>query len=597
MSVKTAGRGLCCVNGRYRRTIGRFINSEGKSAPKKFLLGTDKRAAQLANLRLEQLWADVVRLTEEGDLERAEVHQRFVKSLAEDGATLPQSATPQRQDPMWDEEALEIAESIRGGVPHVAVPVPDLAEATDRDYVEQIARLRRQYPSVTFVPIDTNAFQRGQATYRDDVARHTARATAAAAVADVPLPTDAGQTLHAAIDDYVRWIKETKVKAGRLTAWGKVLAEQVRRLKDAHPDVPLGIVDYNALEKVKTYWASRPVSKQYGKPLAIDTVRTQLSAARMFVKWLHKNPSWRWRKPDEWEDALKCDLASLMTDDEIANLKRGPETYTVEELATLYHYATDRERLLILLALNIGAARAECSSLRIDEVDLHAEPATIKRIRRKTRTYGEFTLWPETAAALRWVAAERARVVPSDSKLAIVTERGRPLSETRIANQWNRLVERVQRDLPDFRFLPFKYLRKTAAQLIRNVSDGETAGTFLCHGTPVKTDELSDVYSRRDFSKVFAALANVRKLLEPTFRRVDGSFSRPRNNGSANISRGTIDRIAELHLAGLRPEEIARRIGVSRATAYRRVSQLKQWPAAVTPPMTETSETNRAQCD
>ena len=123
------------------------------------------RAAQLANLRLEQLWADVVRLTEERNIERAEVRQRFVKSLAEDGATLPQSATPQRQDPMWDEEALEIAESIRGGGPHVAVPVPDLAEATD-----QIARLRRQYPSVTFVPVDPDAFQRGQTTYRDDVA-------------------------------------------------------------------------------------------------------------------------------------------------------------------------------------------------------------------------------------------------------------------------------------------------------------------------------------------------------------------------------------------------------------------------------------------
>jgi len=130
-------------------------------------------------------------------------------------------------------------------------------------------------------------------------------------------------------------------------------------------------------------------------------------------------------------------------------------------------------------------------------------------------------------------------------------------------------------------------LRKTAAQLVRNVSDGETAGTFLCHGTPVKTDELSDVYSRRDFSKVFAALANVRKLLEPMFRRADASFSRPRKNGSANISRGTIDRIAELHLAGLQPEEIARRTGVSRATAYRRVLQLKQRSAAVTPPMNE----------
>ena len=65
---------------------------------------------------------------------------------------------------------------------------------------------------------------------------------------------------------------------------------------------------------------------------------------------LHRNPSWKWRKPDDWEDALKCD-PSLMTDDEIANLKRGLETYTIDELTKLYRYATDRERLLLLLGL------------------------------------------------------------------------------------------------------------------------------------------------------------------------------------------------------------------------------------------------------
>ena len=127
----------------------------------------------------------------------------------------------------------------------------------------------------------------------------------------------------------------------------------------------------------------------------------------------------------------------------------------------------------------------------------------------------------------------------------------------------------------EFRFLPFKFLRKTAAQLVRNVSDGETAGTFLCHGTPVKTDELADVYSRRDFRKVFAELTHVRTLLEPMFRAGGGAFAAPRGKGSANISRAKVDHIAELY-AGLRPGEIAVRTGVSRATAYRRVSELRQ---------------------
>ena len=97
----------------------------------------------------------------------------------------------------------------------------------------------------------------------------------------------------------------------------------------------------------------------------------------------------------------------------------------------------------------------------------------------------------------------------------------------------------------------------------------------LCHGTPVKTDALADVYSRRDFGKVAAALSAVRVTLEPMFRRAGAAFGRPRPKGAANITRGTIGQIAELHARGLRPEQIAAATGVSRATAYRRVAELK----------------------
>jgi hypothetical protein len=58
-------------------------------------------------------------------------------------------------------------------------------------------------------------------------------------------------------------------------------------------------------------------------------------------------------------------------------------------------------------------------------------------------------------------------------------------------------------------WLPFKHLRKTAAQLVRNVSDGEIAGTFLSHGTPVASDELADRYSNRPFDRVSKALSLV----------------------------------------------------------------------------------------
>ena len=588
MSAKTVG--LCCVKGRYRRTIGRFTNAQGKLAPKKFLLGTDKRAAQLANVRLEQLWADVAKGIEASNVERAGVEQHWQKHLKEEEAVAPPLACATPLEPRWDEESLAIAESIRLGTPHVTVPTIDIADATDRHYAQEVARLRSKYPSVSFVPQEAAAFSRGQATFKEDVSRHMNRAVAAAAIAEAALPIEAGQSLHAAIDAYAQWVGENKIKGGTLTAWGKVLSEQVARLKDAHRDVPLTMFDYNALEKIKAHWASRPASKRNGKPLAIDTVRTQLNAARMFVKWLHKNPDWKWRKPDDWEDALKCETPSLMSDDEIAGLQAGPKSFTTEELTTVYRYATDRERIFILLGLNIGAARAECSTLRIDELHLDKQPPCIKRIRRKTRVYGEFRLWPETVVALQWIARERSVVEPAGNKMVILTERGQPLAATRVANQWNGLMKRVRADHPGVRFLPFKFLRKTAAQLIRDVSDGETAGTFLCHGTPVKTDALSDVYSRRDFQKVFDALAKVREQLEPMFRGVGASFDRPRSKGSANITRMQIERVRELHAAGCQPDRIAAEVGISRATAYRRVAELR---ARATPPLAalETSGT------
>jgi hypothetical protein len=66
--------------------------------------------------------------------------------------------------------------------------------------------------------------------------------------------------------------------------------------------------------------------------------------------------------------------------------------FTMEELSLLYRYATDRERVLMLLGLNLGFARAECVSLRKDELYAGETPPAIKRVRRKSRVYGEFAL-------------------------------------------------------------------------------------------------------------------------------------------------------------------------------------------------------------
>lgn len=95
------------MNGRCRQTIGKFRNAEGKIAPKKFLLGTDERADQLASLRLGQLSDDVVKIVESESRERSAMHEKW----------LADAVSSSVQPAIWTEEALRIADEIRLGRP------------------------------------------------------------------------------------------------------------------------------------------------------------------------------------------------------------------------------------------------------------------------------------------------------------------------------------------------------------------------------------------------------------------------------------------------------------------------------------------------
>lgn len=86
-----------------------------------------------------------------------------------------------------------------------------------------------------------------------------------------------------------------------------------------------------------------------------------------------------------------------------------------------------------------------------------------------------------------------------------------------IPNQFGRLLSRIRADDHEVTSLSFGKLRKTAADLMRRFSDGEVSGVFLCHGQPVRTDNLADVYTNRPFGKVFATLRLVEEHLKAVF--------------------------------------------------------------------------------
>ncbi len=246
----------------------------------------------------------------------------------------------------------------------------------------------------------------------------------------------------------------------------------------------------------------------------------------------------------------------------------------------------------MLLALNCGFGRAELGSLEASEVLLRrrhpherevGHPSTdadswVFRVRHKSGVYGEWKLWPETAAAVDWWLRQRAGIaVAAGVTTLLVTRMGQRFDAPtkgnhpnyQIPNGWFQLTERVRKDHPEFRGLSFNKLRKTAGNLIRGEAGGEVAAVFLCHGTPVRADALLDLYTNRPFARVFDALERVGGALRPLWGGVEAPFPEQPKKGGPNISLATIRRIQSLKRQGYMTGYVAEKLGVSTETVRR----------------------------
>jgi integrase len=508
--------------GQYFRQIGYLPGS--KSQPK-FRLGRERVRARLAYDRLGVLWETIV--------------QEHKKSIERENWRLQLGRPPQQTPepkPCWTDESLAIAEAIRTHL-HVMRVGPPANVVGEDAYATYLHYLQQQFGHVIqIVPADSELAEQGRQHFAD-LARHRALGTRMAAqIAQIPIPTGVtGKTLYQALDAYAqRAVEQTASESG------KVEAANAIRLRHALPDMDLSEFGYSALERLRDYWAARPEARRRdgtpsGRPISLTTVDNHLSTARRFVRWLDRSDQCQWQLPRHGLEALKVNLQRLRTDEELARQRRGVRVFSVDQLTILWKRATDFERLLVLLGLNAAMAQAENASLRRDEVE--SSPPTIKRIRRKSGVYGEFALWPETVAALNWWSQVR----PSQADLLLMTDQGNPYTRQRISNLWSSLKRRIAQaegSKPEW-WLPFKHLRKTAAQLVRQASDGEVAGIFLSHGKPVASDELADAYSNRPFNRVAEALAKARQALKPMFDAAPEAFTKfVIGRGSSRVSIG-----------------------------------------------------------
>jgi len=252
---------LSAYKGRYQRVLGQAVNSKGKLAPKKFLLGADPQKAKLANARLEQLWDEVVAEHEHtlGFVQRADIAVGDINMITGEPAVPGDLRAHRRFEggPRWRGESLILAEAIRKHERSVAVPAWPGEEPGA--YLQRVADLQKTYTAIELVPGDKGLLERGRLEAVGQVQQHHARSTFLAELAAVPAP-DSGQSLHEAMESYAA------SRPGRES--GRVEAARARRLKDAHPDIRLDQLTTSALQKLGDYWRNRPASKASGKPSA-----------------------------------------------------------------------------------------------------------------------------------------------------------------------------------------------------------------------------------------------------------------------------------------------------------------------------------------
>lgn len=547
--------------------IPRQLGSRPDGTKTTFFLGRDSREATLRNALLERLW-------EANDSEH------------------------------WDAVTLEIAKAVaRGDKSYTLAPNPHFSMGESQAH--WFARYECLCAGIIrLVPEKPHVVAEGLKDSRDR--RHEELANAIRRI-DIGYPDldpegrglPTGQTLHQALQAYTAHLGETlRDTAGNETAWGAVKPTCVRFLICHTENVDLSALTTAHIDRVIDTIRRRPPARTHaaqkagGKPISAKYAKTCIGVWRHFIRWLHKADGWRWKKPDDFE--VTSVRVEVTPDERAAKGRDRVPTYSLTEVRTLWEYASPYERVYLTLALNCGFGPMEIGTLRREELLLrqrHPESDSwnmasessdswVMRNRLKTGVYGEWRLWPVTVQAIDWYLSHRPE---SKSPILILSRKGQPLVDhaigrhdcQKIANLWSRLVTRVRQDQPMFRYLPFKMLRKTSSNLIRQRFGDELSSLFLSHGESLKRDESLSAYTNPRFAALHGAISLLGKEFETAiWSAVSNPFPKEWKQGGPNISRETINRIGQLASTGKRIGEIADETGVSRETVRRWLNRL-----------------------
>lgn len=604
---------LCrASNGLFVRNLG-WKRTRSGYAQHKFYLGRDEDKADAVSGRLERLWAQVQECWKRETRCRDERPVTLycpvqIPAITQAGGEAgfghpPLEVVPAvlgdawevSDRPIWTEVTLAIAEALRNeeAVAKVPLLLPMSAMVPESPHITAwLTDLSRTFPGIK---IELREEDR-QAKSQEQFQQHGQRLVEEGR--RLIQKVAGGGNLHATFDTYSAWIGSKYVGIDRrVTQWGATQTRQVAFIKRNLPDTPLSELDAGRIDELIGRLQLRPLGEN-NRPVSVSWTRNCIKQFRHFLRWLNKRTEFGWKRPADLElEAIR--IPQTPGEKSAQARPKQVQTYTQAELKTLYEYATPFQRLLMLLALNCGFGRAEVASLELADVFLRQKhpherevgcatdggDSWVCRVRHKSAVYGEWKLWPATVAAIDWWLSQRAKItLEAGVTTLLVTSKGQRYDTPtkgnhpnfQIPNSWTKLAARVRRDHTDFRALSYNKLRKTAGNLVREVASGEVAAVFLCHGKPVQTDSLLDLYTNRPFAKVFEALHRIGETLAPLWAGVTDPFPEEQVKGGPNISPGKIRRIQEMKRQGYKTVFIATKLDVSRETVLRWTKRDKQ---------------------
>ncbi len=546
--------------GRYRPYLGWKRGEDGVRRQHRFNLGTDKREAERRFAKIRELYDENLRI---------------------DG---PES------NGLWWTRALYFAERIAKGEFRIEFPPlgPDDGYAdTLLEYAQMIHTVRGWFLSLEFVPSDP-ALYHESTSLNQKLTGEKVRGLEVELKELGVLPADRSLperlipgTLHEAFSDYEAEVRNHSVKPGSsdLTPYGKLRLARLKRFRKAHDDIPLYDLNFDACSAMVAHWRNRPVGERGAS--SRDNARHHLGELMRFFRWLDTTEKYRWQSPRGLE---RIDRRVGKKDSERKLSSITKATYSVEELAVLNKHATPIERLLLYVGLNCAMGAAELGRLVAEDIRFDTEhehagrlhfastnaDSFLRFLRPKTGVFGEWLLWPETAHMLRWGLA-RSRKIGSD--LLFVSEKGAPWynekatnAQSKFANTWNRLLDRVQKSQSDFRRLPFGTLRDTLPDLLRHRERDDLASLCLAHGSSFHGDNFLECYGNKPFGLLHTALRELQVHFLPFFTAApDDPCGETKSYLSLSIKEKIRTRLRE----GGVPALIARECGVSPITVHR----------------------------